>query len=259
MQHHIIAHPPAAMLARSRQALRRLVAAVPTDCPACGGAACGGGLCDGCRQDARMAMLPLAPRCGRCALRLAGHGLACPSCVLQLPSHRCARTALDYAPPYDGLIMRFKAQRQLALGRTLAGLVQQALEAGPCLPGGPLQALVAVPASLASLRRRGFNPAGELAAALAAGLGVPRLHGVLSLRHEVQRRQATLDRRARRQAAQGRYLCQGSLAAMHVALVDDVMTTGSTAEAASQALLEAGAAQVTVLVAARTPWPGLAQ
>ncbi|WP_406741097.1 ComF family protein, partial [Bordetella pertussis] len=75
--------------------------------------------------------------------------------------------ALDYAGPYRGLISRYKTACRHELAVALADLMLRAIrQADPPLRGPCL--LVPVPASAASLRRRGFNPAAELVAALAA-------------------------------------------------------------------------------------------
>ncbi len=118
------------------------------------------------------------------------------------------------------------------------------------LPPGVL--LVPIPASRASLRLRGLNPAAEIARSLAAELGLPRPVHLLVRRREAPR-QATLGRGARQRGAVGLFECVRPVCGRHVAIVDDVMTTGSTANAAATALLAAGAGSVTVLVAARTP------
>jgi len=129
-----------------------------------------------------------------------------------------------------------------ALDRSAAG--KTVLKAGTLL--------VPIPSSDASLRKRGFNPAAELARGLGAFLGHPVRRDILRRVREGAR-QATRHRVARLHAAQGLFVCERVLTGVPIALVDDVMTTGSTVNAAAQALLRAGASDVTVLVAARTP------
>ncbi|WP_374700493.1 ComF family protein [Achromobacter ruhlandii] len=159
--------------------------------------------------------------------------------------------AFDYEPPADTLIRQLKTQLRLSAAPVLARLLAHAVWSDP--PPAALL-LVPVPSSRASLRRRGLNPAGEIARGLARHLDWPLLRGTLLRRRETPR-QTTLGRRARQQGAQGVFHCRRDLSGRHVGLVDDVMTTASTADAAARALLAAGAASVTVLVAARTPRP----
>lgn len=188
--------------------------------------------------------------------------------------------AFDYAPPADTLILMLKTRLRLSMAPVLGRLMAEALRAEECcavapamggleimastasasgadssqvdasLPPGVL--LVPIPASRASLRLRGLNPAAEIARSLAAELGLSRPVHLLVRRRETPR-QATLGRGARQRGAVGLFECVRPVCGRHVAIVDDVMTTGSTANAAATALLAAGAGSVTVLVAARTP------
>lgn len=254
----IIAHP----LAWPLRAFRALAARAGSACPACAGAARGGRLCPPCVADVLKPPHGGAPRCLRCALRLApalmpgGLGAdapLCADCLLHPPAFARTIAAFDYEPPFDILIQQFKGQHRHAMAGALADLLYQAwLERGDTMEP-PLHAVIPIPASRASLRRRGFNPAGELAATLAARAALPVWRAALHRQREDGRRQASLGRRQREAAVQGLYRCTRPVPGLHVALVDDVMTTGSTVDAAARALLQAGAARVTVLVAARTP------
>ena len=112
--------------------------------------------------------------------------------------------------------------------------------------------LIPVPSSRSALRKRGFHPAGELAAQLSRELHIPVQSGTLVclVDHPPQK---TLDLRERMALVRGRYGCLRSTHAQCVGLVDDVMTTGSTLRELSRLLVEHGAVSVIVLVAARTP------
>ncbi|WP_260986196.1 ComF family protein [Bordetella genomosp. 13] len=262
----IIAHPPVHALRRAIRAWglawRRLAARAGSACPACGGAARGGRLCEPCVEDVLEGVLdPDGLRCQRCALRLSCAALPrdlpagavlCVDCLLHPPAFARTVAAFDYEPPFDGLVQRYKGEHRYVMAGALAHLLYCAWLAAD-VEGPPVQALVPVPASRSSLRRRGFNTAAELAAALGAQANVPVLRTALHRRREDGRRQASLGRRQREAAVQGLYACRRPLPPLHVGLVDDVMTTGSTVDAAARALLGAGAARVTVLVAARTP------
>jgi predicted amidophosphoribosyltransferase len=119
-------------------------------------------------------------------------------------------------------------------------------------PLSPDTILVPIPASQASLRRRGFNPAAELARALALRTGLPlRRHWLVCAREGPK--QSTLTRAARLEGAIGRYACVAPVPACSIALVDDVMTTGSTLHAAALALRGCGVSHIVGLVAARAP------
>lgn len=245
----IIAH--SRFLFPLRTALRCLLARLPSDCPLCGETAAGGLLCAGCAGDIVYTMRDGQPRCARCALRLAPGLRHCPDCLQTMPVFTRTIAAFDYEAPFDSLIGRYKGEHRYGLSTVLAHLLAEAAQRDGGLD--PAAVLVPVPSSLASLRRRGFNPAAELAAGVAARLQRPLRRGALRRRREGPRQAAAGSRQARRQGTRGLFECIMPLHGLPVALVDDVMTTGSTADAAARALLHAGAASVTVLVAARTP------
>ncbi len=209
------------------------------------------------RADSREAIMPgiaasaEAPsRCRRCALRLRPGSPHCAACLGAPRAFSRTVAAFDYAPPADTLVLMLKTRLQLSMAPVLARLIAAAVRRDGPLPEDAL--LVAIPASRASLRQRGMNPAAEIARSLAAELELPLAHGLLLRRRETPR-QTAQGRRARRLAAQDLFHCVGGVHGRQMVVVDDVMTTGSTADAAAAALLAAGAAGVTVLVAARTP------
>jgi ComF family protein len=117
---------------------------------------------------------------------------------------------------------------------------------------------VPVPLSAARLAERGYDQAWELARALARGLDRPAWPRALERRFDA-RPQTRLSRRDRQANLRGAFgpggLPPERLAGCHVALVDDVLTTGATAAEAARALLAAGAARVDLWVVARTPAP----
>lgn len=203
-------------------------------------------LCVACR-----AHLPwLGSACRRCALPLGRRhaGGCCPACARNPPPFGHAAAAFVYAPPLDRWLPRFKFHRDLAAGRLLAQLMAEALAAAE-----RPEALVPVPLHRARLRRRGYDQALELARPLARALSVPLQAGLL------WRKRATSPQSELAGAARGRNLRDAfavrdrcALPA-HVALVDDVMTTGATLQAAALALRAAGVARVDAWVCARVP------
>jgi ComF family protein len=207
-------------------------------------------------------------RCDRCALRYGLYMRGCPSCMTIPPAFTQAIAAFDYEAPWDSLMGRYKSEHRFQLSTALVYLMVKAMNQAGGVEGRAqsrspyvLKAntvLIPIPSSDASLRKRGFNPAAELAAGLGQHFNLPVRRGVLRRLREGAR-QAIRRRRDRLVATHGLFGCEGSLAGVSVGLVDDVMTTGSTVNAAAQALLRAGAEDVTVLLAARTPfyecWP----
>jgi len=145
----------------------------------------------------------------------------------------------------DHLIQDLKFHARLGLARDLGRRLAQAVQAR----GAPLPDVVlAVPLHPSRLRERGFNQALELARHCAHDLDVPLRRG-LCRRLRATAVQSTLDRRRRHGNLRGAFASAG--VPRHVALVDDVMTTGSTVAEVTRALLAGGAEQVQVWVVAR--------
>jgi ComF family protein len=192
------------------------------------------------------------PACSRCAMPVAGteQQPACAHCTGRPPSFDAAWAPLRYAPPVDTLVHGFKFHARLADGRLLAELMALALTARV----SPLPELVVpVPLHRWRLLRRGFNQAQELARGLQRHFALPlRADLVRRLRHTPQQSaQHTAAQRDRN--LRGAFAVSGQVAGRHVALLDDVVTTGATAGELARAMKRAGAASVEVWAAARTP------
>jgi ComF family protein len=216
----------------------------PGHCLACGlpGQA-GRDLCDACFEH-----LPRnAPACACCALPLPVPAPACGACLARPPRWQAAHAAFVYAAPIDRLLPALKFGRQLAVATLLAELAGHAF-ANAERPA----ALVPVPLARGRLRERGFDQTRELARPLARTLGLPLLDALL--RRRGTRAQSGLDARARRRNLAGAFACRTDLALpAHVALFDDVLTTGATLDAATRCLYAAGVARVDAWVIARVP------
>ena len=215
---------------------RKIFQRLPSACPLCGLTARGGDLCTGCAHDL---LSPLNDR-SRCKHR----SLAYTSLV----------AAIDYAYPGDMLIQRFKEGACLDYAGMFARLLWGHLQASASGGQGnvSISVLVPIPSSQSALKRRGFNPAGELARELARLSGYPVRHAWLTRTRETTT-QKTLNAQARKESVSGLYVCPNAVPHVWVGLVDDVVTTGSTMDTAARALLSAGAAGVVGLAAAHTP------
>ncbi len=211
------------------------------------------GFCGDCHQ---RFVASTSLRCPQCALPSPG-GQGCGACLQAPPPFQRTVAVADYAFPWDRLVARFKFQQQPELAGLLADALAEAVDRQSSLP--PVHWVLPVPLSPARLAERGYNQAWELARRVAAQRGLrARPDALLRLRDTPH--QVGLGRGARtanlRDAMWVPPKARSALAGRTVALVDDVMTTGVTAAAASQALLTAGAAAVQVWVLARTPAPG---
>lgn len=203
--------------------------------------------CDLCA--ACLATLPLhRGACLRCALPLYAPeddaGL-CGHCVRNASPLQSVSATFTYRWPVDGLLRRFKFHQDLAAGRLLCE--RMALH---CASLPPPQALVPVMLHPQRLRARGYDQALELARPLARALALPCLPQLRRVRSTAA--QSQLDAAGRRRNVRDAFAVEGRLPA-HVALVDDVMTTGATLHAAALALRRAGVERVDAWVCARVP------
>jgi ComF family protein len=207
--------------------------------------------------------------CRRCRDRFAAGRMRCPCCAMpatvagpcgaclhQPPAYAHAVAAVDYGFPWDRLISAFKFQDQPEWAGVLADLIAVAIARHPESPDTPgADCVVPVPLSGPRLAERGYNQAWELARRLAARHGLPaHADALLRLRDTPHQVGAGRAQRLHNLRAALWVSPDGArrIAGRHVALVDDVLTTGATAEAAALALHAAGAASVQVWVVART-------
>ncbi|WP_421567845.1 ComF family protein [Stenotrophomonas sp. PD6] len=169
---------------------------------------------------------------------------ACGACLREPPRQVGAAATFLYAPPIDRLVLRFKFHQDLAAGRLLAQLMLQAV---PVFATAPL---LPMPLHGRRLRERGYDQARELTRPLARELGLPLWSGLCRSRATVA--QSTLDADARRQNLRGAFAVQAT-PPPRLTLVDDVMTTGATLDAAVRALRRSGLQEATLWVCARAP------
>ncbi|WP_433737475.1 ComF family protein [Pseudomonas putida] len=199
----------------------------------------------------------LGDHCQTCALPLPTAGLTCGPCLKQPPAFEKVIAPWTYSFPIDSLITRFKHSAKWPFGHLLAELLAQALRHrfDEDLPRPDL--LLPVPLATRRLRQRGFNQAAMLARWLATRLDLPCDERLL-LRTQDTGAQQTLNASARRKNLRNAFALtpEASVKGRHLALVDDVLTTGATAQALARLLMDAGAARVDVYCLARTPKPG---
>lgn len=221
----------------------------PPTCLLCGApGAAGLDLCSGCRAD-----LPYNhPACNRCANPLpniSGLSPTCGDCLRVPPAFESLFAPLLYRPPVDFLIKELKFHHRLAAARLLGELWAEALAQRP----DPLpECLIPVPLHASRLRERGFNQALELAHPLCRRLDLPlAAHGVRRVRPTApQSELAAPDRQAN---VHGAFVVRSDIQAHHVAILDDVVTTGSTVAELARLLKAKGVEKIEVWACARTP------
>ena len=228
--------------AAARALPHALPRAWPHACLLCGAAGCDAALCAPCMKDLP-ALPPVCPVCASPAL----DGAVCGACLRHPPQVAATLAACTYAFPLDRLVQALKYGRTLAVAVLLADAICAALSRRDNSPRPEL--LVPMPLSRPRQRERGFNQAAEIARVVARRTGIPLCH---ALARPVDRpAQAGLPWRERHRNVRGAFACTTPVTGRHLALVDDVMTTGATIEAAAGALRAAGAARVDAWVVAR--------
>jgi ComF family protein len=225
---------------------------LPPQCVLCRqpGAARGRDLCLACEADLPRRSADACPRCGGarspatvCAPDYAncrGRAMACRTCL----------APFAYEFPLDTLVPALKYEGAMANARVLGTLLAEAvIAAGPECRG--VDAIVPMPLHASRLVERGFNQSFEIARVVSRVLGLP------VLRHGLRRVRATppqvgLPRSARLANVRGAFAADRPVVAGRtIALLDDVVTTGGTIEAAAGALLAAGASAVDAWCIAR--------
>jgi ComF family protein len=221
--------------------LRRLVVA---QCCLCGGDTIEP-ICKPCLRE-----LPwIDSACTQCGLGLPDEGL-CGQCLVEPPPFTRCIGALEYRPPISHLIGAFKYQRKLHYGRLLSLLLAERVCA-ESIPSN-VDALVPVPLHWRRRWSRGFNQAEIIGDELSRALTIP-LRAKALIRRHLGTPQQDLSAAERRRNLRGNFETRGDVRGLHLALVDDVVTTGATASEITRTLLDAGAASVQVWCLARTP------
>ena len=152
--------------------------------------------------------------------------------------------AFAYAFPLDKLVLALKYGEKFLLADMLGDQLAQRVSTRP-------DCLIPMPLHPQRLRERGFNQSLQLAKRIGQQLNLPVLpHACKRIRNTPS--QSTLAWKERGKNMRKAFSCSAEVAGKHVAVVDDVMTTGATLNELSATLLAAGATEVSAWVVART-------
>lgn len=207
---------------------------------------------------------PVLDLCADCEADLPRQGRVCPRCALPVPAGTgpadCGRCRIEPPPwdrchvpwryefPLDGLVQELKYAGRLPTGRVLGTLLGRSVVAAGLHRDVDL--IVPVPLHPARLAERGFNQSLEIARALARVTQRPLAADGLR-RTRATRAQVGLPLRERRANLLGAFAAARGLGGLGLAVVDDVMTSGSTLREIAGALRRAGAGRIDVWCVAR--------
>ena len=224
---------------------------LPRSCVTCDRALPAGTPSPLCAACTAAIVVPGDATCARCG---GPAPVFCPSCLQHSPAFTSARSLGPYRPGDPRDVLARAVQRLKYHGyRSLAAPLAELLAAHYPFPDAAL--VVPVPLHLSRLRARGYNQALLLARGLARRRGLACDARVLA-RTRATAEHATLGAEARRANVRDAFRLRAGAALRHmtVVLVDDVLTTGATADACARVLHAAGACEVHVYTVGRTPW-----
>lgn len=203
-------------------------------------------LCAGCRRDLPWNTNP----CPACACPLPpGESGRCASCVQNPPEQDGAFAPFVYQTPMDSLLTGVKFHARLGTSRILGQLFAKSLQ-DHAIPYP--DRILPVPLHHLRLLQRGYNQAAELARPVARQTRTP-LDIAGARRTRRTRQQSRLHADQRRANIHGAFRARRDFRGLHIAIMDDIVTTGRTAEELARTLKRAGAARVTVWSVARVP------
>ena len=198
-------------------------------------------LCQPCQKE-----LPvIINACPVCALPVTA-ALPCGKCQQHQPAYNQVHALFLYQEPANFLVQQFKFNRKLEYGRLFSILLAKKMETLAEQP----DLLIPVPLHSSRLRKRGYNQAWELTKHLYRLTNIPISHRACSRTIKTPL-QTGLKASERRRNLKQAFTITTDVKDLHICIVDDVMTTGSTLEAISSALIMAGAARVSGMVVAR--------
>lgn len=203
-------------------------------------------LCTECRQE----IPSQGAACQRCAAALTtapGSAVCCGHCLADPPPFDRSWTLGPYREGLASLVNMLKFHGRLEAGRLLGLLLGRYLRAHP---ENRSFALLPVPLHPGRMRQRGFNQAAEIARWAGRQAGLVVLHDAASRQRKTVA-QTGLGAAERRRNLRDAFVCHRDLRHQRVAIVDDVMTTGSTVTSLASALRKAGCQRIEIWCCAR--------
>ena len=207
-------------------------------------------LCAACRKDAPAIRAPFCDTCSEPFFGCIDGNFVCPNCRERRFRFTCAVACYKSQGAVRELVHRFKYNGKVYLRNVLTDWLAETLEDAR-LQSPPCDRIVPVPLHPTSERERGFNQALLLAEGLTQRSGIPLADCLKRTRYTTT--QTIFDRQARMENLRGAFQMRQSadVRNLHLLLIDDILTTGSTVDECARALRDAGAASVRVATVAR--------
>jgi len=207
-------------------------------------------LCAACRKDAPGIRAPFCSTCSEPFFGRIDGAFVCPNCRERRFRFTCAVARYQSRSAVRELVHRFKYNGKVYLRGVLTDWLVETLE-DPRLQSPPCDRIVPVPLHPTRERERGFNQALLLAEGMAQRSGIPLADCLTRTRYTTT--QTIFDREARMENLRGAFQMRQSadVRNLHLLLIDDVLTTGSTVDECARVLRDAGAASVRVATVAR--------
>ena len=220
----------------------------PQCCPLCGDGplVLDNAFCAGCLND-----MPWNTHCCRiCALPLHYYDTVCGRCLRKPPLYHRALAVFSYRDPISHIVHGLKFGQRLYYGRFLGEkLAETVLQAEHLIMP---DVLIPMPLHRKRMAERGYNQAHEIARPVARRLELPIALDIVARQHQTAE-QSRLNALQRRCNLKDAFSVTGSVRGLHVAIVDDVMTTGATVGELARVLVAAGVRRIDVWLGARAP------
>lgn len=185
--------------------------------------------------------------CSICLRSITSTNDRCGICIAEPPNFTRTIAALRYTFPVDALILALKYQTNLAIAPILAKLLHQHIQTAS-LP----DVIIPMPLHPNRLKQRGFNQALEISRHIAKQYRIPLLiNDCQRIKHTAP--QTGLAWKLRQKNIRNAFTCKIELTGKHVAVIDDVMTTGATLNELAKVIRQQGATEISNWVIARTP------
>ncbi|MCZ6504194.1 MAG: ComF family protein [Gammaproteobacteria bacterium] len=186
--------------------------------------------------------------CLHCSIPLPDGNNVCGQCLFNKPPFTRCYSGFVYKYPIDRLILDFKENQKLLIGKLLATLLLKSFPENFTPP----DLLVPIPLHKSALKKRGFNQSLEIAEVLSGNWSVPM--DTRNCRRIVETtQQKSLHQKDRANNIRGAFAIEKSYQGERIAIIDDVVTTGATVTEFARLILANGAASTEVICIARTP------